>query len=142
MQNPIYRIVYVSSAVKPFDKAELLDLMRKACGKNQLLGLTGMLLYKDGSFIQLLEGEQSVVRELYRRIIGDPRHSAATLVMEEEVPERLFSDWSMGFRDLSDPDVQSTPGYSQFMNTRRFTEDFGEDPTGCLQLLSLFRSGL
>lgn len=58
MQNPIYRIVYVSSAVKPFDKAELLDLMRKACGKNQLLGLTGMLLHKDGSFIQLLEGEQ------------------------------------------------------------------------------------
>ena len=139
MHNSIHRIVYVSSANGLFDKTALLDLLNKARDNNRRLNVTGMLLYKDGDFIQLLEGERGAVQALYRTIAGDPRHSGTILILEEDVPERIFSDWSMGFRDLSDPDVQSTPGYSQFMNSREVAEGFGQDPAECLELLRLFR---
>ena len=142
MKGPLYRIVYLSSATNLFDKPALLDLLRKAREKNQILGVTGMLLYKDGDFMQLLEGERATVKALYRTIAGDSRHSGTTLILEEDAPERLFSDWSMGFRDLSDPDVQATPGFSQFMNSRRVADGFGDNPAASLELLRLFQPRL
>lgn len=96
-------------------------------------------LYKDGDFIQLLEGERTVVQALYQTIVKDPRHRGATMLLDGEADERMFSDWSMGFRDLSDPAVQATPGFSQFMNSRLVAERFADDPTGCLGLLALFK---
>ena len=142
MHNTIHRIVYVSSANGLFDKAALLDLLNKARDNNRRLDVTGMLLYKDGDFIQLLEGERTTVQALYRTIAGDPRHSGTILILEEDVPERIFSDWSMGFRDLSDPDVQATPGFSQFMNSRRVADGFGDNPAASLELLRLFQPRL
>ena len=61
------------------------------------------------------------------------------VLIEENSQTRLFPDWSMGFRDLSDPDVQAMLGFSQFRNTRRVVEGFGDDPADCLALLSLFQ---
>lgn len=138
-KNTIYRIVYVSAANQLFSKADLLALLTKAREKNQRLGITGLLLYKEGDFIQLLEGDKAAVKALYRTISADPRHSGSIIMLEDESDERLFSDWSMGFRDLSDPEVQATPGFSQFMNTRLVPESFADDPGGCLKLLALFK---
>ena len=139
MPTPIYRVVYVSAASELFSKSALLELLSKAREKNNRLGVTGMLLYKDGDFIQLLEGERTVVQALYQTILRDPRHHGATMLLDGEADARMFSDWSMGFRDLSDPAVQATPGFSQFMNSRLVAERFADDPTGCLGLLALFK---
>lgn len=87
----------------------------------------------------MLEGERTVVQALYQTIVKDPRHRGATMLLDGEADERMFSDWSMGFRDLSDPAVQATPGFSQFMNSRLVAERFADDPTGCLGLLALFK---
>lgn len=135
----MYRIVYVSAAVNPFSKSALLELLTKASEKNQRLGVTGLLLYKDGDFIQMLEGERTVVEELFKKIGDDRRHARVIVLIEGETDERLFKDWSMGFRDLSDPEVQATPGFSQFMNTPLVPDSFSNDPSGCLDLLSLFK---
>lgn len=137
--TPIYRLVYLSAASELFSKAELLALLERARENNQRLGITGILLYRDGDIIQVLEGERAVVTALYRKILNDPRHTRATLMFEGESDTRLFSEWSMGFRDLSDPAVQAMPGFSQFMNTRLVAERFADDPSGCLYLLSQFR---
>lgn len=135
----IHRLVYLSAATELLSKPDLLNLLNKARQKNLSLGVTGLLLYKDGDFIQLLEGERDAVKALYQTILQDRRHRGATLILEEEAETRLFADWSMGFRDLSDPAVQATPGFSQFMNTRRVSERIEHDPSGCLTLLSLFK---
>lgn len=135
----MHYIVYVSAATKPFSKSELLELLAKARENNQRLGVTGLLLYKDGDFIQLLEGEASAVKALFSTIQRDSRHACSTVLTEGEAEGRLFSDWSMGFRDLSDPEVQATPGYSQFMNTPLVAESFANDPQGSMTLLSLFK---
>lgn len=135
----MYRLVYVSAATVPFAKADLLALLAKAREKNQAQGITGMLLYKDGDFLQLIEGERAAVKALFDVIKMDPRHNGTIVVEEEETDERVFDSWSMGFRDLTDPEVQKLPGYSQYMNTPLIAERLSKHPSAALQLLSMFK---
>lgn len=132
-------LVYVSSAVKPFSTSELAELLAKAREKNTRLGITGMLLYQDGNFMQALEGEEDAVRQLYNTINRDVRHHGTIVLLEEQINKRQFSDWSMGFRNLNDKDVQDLPGFSPFMNKSLKADYYRHDPTGCLRLLALFR---
>lgn len=134
-------LVYVSSAVRPFSRSELVTMLNKARLSNEKLGITGMLLYQDGNFIQVLEGEEAVVRQLYDKISRDPRHRDKIVIDEGTLDTRHFGDWSMGFRNLDDADVQALPGFSQFMNKPLNVVDFKDDPTGCWSLLNLFRAG-
>jgi len=135
----MYRLVYVSAAVGSPTRADLLALLAKAREKNHRLGITGLLLFKDGDFIQLLEGERPAVREVFDAIQADPCHSGVIVLLEGEAHGRLFADWSMGFRDLADPEVRAMPGFSPYMKTPLVAESFGPDPSGCLELLSLFK---
>jgi hypothetical protein len=137
----MFHLVYVSSAAKPFSQDELVDLLVKARAKNSRLGITGMLLYKGGNFIQLLEGEEAVVHQLFATICQDPRHLGVIVLLDEPAGEPLFGDWSMGFRDLADAEVQALPGFTPFMNLSLGVEAFKDDPGGCTELLKLFRSG-
>jgi hypothetical protein len=129
----------MSSAVKKFNNDELVELLYKAREKNLRLGITGMLLYKDGNLIQALEGDKSVVLNLYATIKADPRHGWKIILLEEEIEKPVFGNWSMGFRNLSDPHVQELPGYTGFMNNTLNFERFKDDPSGALELLELFR---
>ena len=136
----VFHLVYVSAATHPLDKADLLQMLREARERNQQLGVTGLLLYKDGDFIQLLEGDKATVKALFQDSIRkDPRHRNIQVLIEDEAPKRLFADWSMGFRNLADPVVQMTPGFSQFMNTPLRRTNLQQDACGHLWLLTLFK---
>jgi hypothetical protein len=104
----------------------LLDQSRE---KNTRLGITGLLLYKDGAFMQVLEGEDLCVENLYSTIEKDPRHRACTLLRWEVIKERCFPAWSMGFKDLQNVEIQRTPGYSPFMNEPLTSTNFQADPS-------------
>jgi hypothetical protein len=104
-------------AVTPFDSAALQELLITSRRNNLQLGLTGMLLYRDGEFMQVLEGEQATVQTMYARIARDPRHQRITTILEGPTDARHFPDWSMGFRDLDDPAVAALPGYSLLLDT-------------------------
>jgi hypothetical protein len=132
----------MSSASRPFSEADLIKLLHKARLNNASLNVTGMLLYKEGNFLQLLEGEKQVVMDLYEFIKTDTGHYGATLLDKAEISERLFGDWSMGFRNLQDQAVQALPGYNQFMNTEFNLDTFANDPHGCLDLFKLFRDNM
>ena len=134
----MYRLLYLSAATELFSKAQLVDLLSKARLKNQDLGVTGILLYKDGDFLQLIEGERTAVERLYSKIKADPRHTEITVLLAQECTERLFSDWSMAFRDLTDPELKKTPGYSDFMNTPLMSQRFKDHPDDGLKLVALF----
>jgi hypothetical protein len=95
-------LVYSSVAAKPFSRAELLDLLQHAREKNARLGITGILLYKKGSFMQALEGEESAVRALYAAIRTDPRHRQVVTLADLPIAQPRFSDWSMGFENLDE----------------------------------------
>jgi len=138
----MFHLVYVSSASQPFTKPELHALLEQARQKNGILGVTGMLLYKDGNFMQVLEGEQEVVTKLAGTIKPDPRDRGVLVLLTGTSEQRFFPDWSMGFRDLADQKAAKTPGYTDFMNTPLTGTEFSQDPTRCMKLLLLFKKSM
>ncbi|MGE5148260.1 MAG: BLUF domain-containing protein [Candidatus Eiseniibacteriota bacterium] len=100
MSKPIFHLIYVSTAIELIDQPELEALLDEARANNRRLGVTGMLLYDDGNFMQALEGEEATVRMLAERIRRDTRHGDMSVVMEYTSPAREFPGWDMAFRQL------------------------------------------
>src|ERR1700761_2224564 len=110
----MFSLVYISSAVKLFSDEQLRELLEQSRIKNLRLEITGMLLYKEGSFMQALEGARENVLEVMRSIRVDPRHESLVILLEQEHPQRHFPDWSMGFRKYNPDDEILLPGYTDF----------------------------
>ncbi len=89
------------------DLRALLDQSRRANAEN---GITGVLLYRNGYFLQLLEGPDQAVRQKMDTIRHDPRHTKVTVLLEELIEERQFPEWTMGY-PADDTDVEQAPGY-------------------------------
>lgn len=138
----MFHIVYASSALQPFTTPELQTLLEQARQKNAKLGLTGILLYKEGNFMQVLEGEKEAVTKLAAIIERDPRHKGLLTLLRGTSEERLFPNWTMGFRDLADDHAAKTPGYCDFMNTPLTDAEFSRDPNRCMKLLLLFKKNM
>jgi hypothetical protein len=138
----MFHVVYVSSSTQLFTKSDLQTLLHKARDKNTQLDLTGMLLYKDGNFMQVLEGKEEVVTKLVEIIKRDTRHKGFLELLRGTSEQRMFPNWSMGYRDLSDKDVVKTLGYSDFMNTPLTGTEFSQDPNRCMKLLLLFKKNM
>ncbi len=103
-------LVYSSTAVRPFSEDDLTGLLHQARAKNVRLGITGLLLYKNGTFMQALEGEESKVRALYATIRADPRHHHIVTLVDLPIAQPRFADWSMGFENLDDIALESLTG--------------------------------
>ncbi len=103
----LYHLIYQSRAVTPFTDAELAALLLCCRTNNRQLHVTGLLLHApDGRFLQILEGEEADVRQLYyEHILSDPRHYQCQVLGEGSCAERSFADWSMGFRLASAADL-------------------------------------
>lgn len=92
----LVRLMYCSRAATGIDQEELSSLLRQSRPANAQAGITGMLCYSEGLFIQVIEGGRSAVNALYNRVISDPRHADVTLLVFEEISERRFAGWTMG----------------------------------------------
>ena len=137
----MFHLIYLSSATNLFSAEELKELLRVSRINNSLLDVTGMLLYRDGNFLQVLEGdEEETVRGLYAKILRDPRHKGTIVVLAEEIPQREFSEWSMGFRELNAQDEPGIEGYSDFLNGDWTVSQMpNELLSKCRRLLNMFR---
>ncbi len=92
----LVRLMYASRAVASVDQEELFAIVRKSKANNPSLGVTGVLCFSEGIFLQALEGGRSAVNKLYNRIATDSRHTQVELLSYEEIGERRFAGWSMG----------------------------------------------
>lgn len=135
----LFQIVYSSTAAKAFDRAELMELLKGSVQRNARAGITGLLLYKDGAFMQALEGEEETVIKLFSKINRDPRHHHVIPLMHEPIERRHFPNSAMAFRDLETPELRSLPGYSEFLNTPLDGELLRNDLARCQRLLLLFK---
>jgi hypothetical protein len=109
-------IVYVSAAVTPFTEEDLAALLAESRVNNAAAGVTGMLLYRDGQFMQALEGEEAGVRSIYDIVTADERHDQIRTILEEQITTRRFPQWTMGFRLLTDDSIRGIPGYNNFFH--------------------------
>lgn len=96
----LQRIVYVSRAVYALKDSELNDILATARPFNRQAGITGVLFYKNGSFLQVLEGDSERLHALLSRIKRDRRHTRMRIVSTLPIAEREFADWEMGFANL------------------------------------------
>ena len=108
------QLSYISSAVEPFTTQELLGLLQACREGNASKGVTGMLLYGNGTFLQVLEGEEKVIDGLIERIRKDPRHTDLHILHRHPIERRQYSDWSMGFKRISDRELQGVEGLRDF----------------------------
>ena len=121
---------------------ELLSMLSSFRAANVLHDITGMLLYHNGDFMQLLEGSEQDVQTLLKNIESDLRHHTVTVVMREGISERHFPHWSMAFRDLAAPSWTSSPGFSEFLNMPFHAIPFWRTPDKCQELMLIFRAEL
>ena len=110
----MFHLVYTSRAVSAPSNTDLLAQLLVYREKNIRLGITGLLLYKQGEFMQALEGDEPAVRSLFSTIGKDPRHERIHLLTTLEVPRRQFPQWSMGFKNLDEIDISKVPGYTPY----------------------------
>ena len=137
----ITQLVYASAATVEFSSEDLDTLLEGARKNNATLGVTGMLLFKDGSFFQVLEGEADVVKALYDKISLDKRHNNVLMLSNQIIEERNFGEWSMGFvRDQKE--IQQLPGFVDFFASSHTTfVDLQGDSKRINQILDGFRRG-
>lgn len=105
---------YISSAAQPMTTEQLLALLQQCLANNAGDGVTGILLYGNGTFLQALEGEADVVDRLYEKIQRDPRHTNVTLLTRRTIERRQYAEWSMGFKRVSDHELQQIEGLRDF----------------------------
>ncbi|MCG6115448.1 MAG: BLUF domain-containing protein [Mesorhizobium sp.] len=96
----VYQLLYVSGAAGAVTDADIEQILTVSRKNNATRGVTGMLIYADGAFIQVLEGEETDVKETARRIQGDRRHRNYMVLCEQRAETRAFADWQMGFKRL------------------------------------------
>jgi hypothetical protein len=101
-----------------------------------------MLLFKDGNFMQVLEGPEAAVRATHARIVSDPRHSGLITLLQGPVAARSFGGWSMAFRNLNDSAAHTIAGYDDFLNTPLTDARFTHDPTAAQRLLQVFKRSM
>ncbi|MBX9794234.1 MAG: BLUF domain-containing protein [Burkholderiaceae bacterium] len=97
----LVRLMYASRAADSVNQNELVSILKKSKANNADIGVTGVLCFSAGIFLQVLEGGRSQVSALYNRIANDTRHHDVVLLSYEEVDERRFAGWSMGRANLS-----------------------------------------
>lgn len=124
-----YTLVYISSATKEFSESDLIDLLNVSRRNNILDDVSGMLLYRNGQFMQALEGEKSKVEALFKKISSDDRHNEIVTLARKNIVERVFSNWSMGFENLSGNALSEIEGYSDFIDVAFQDEQFRQYET-------------
>ena len=110
--------------------------------KNKLHNITGMLLCANNGVLQVLEGEDACVSELYRSIELDKRHNEIFLLSKTEVTKRQFASWDMGFRRLNETEISNSRMAAEVFNADRNEISNRVAPGPALAMLVLFGQGI
>jgi len=117
------RVTYISQEASPLSADALLGLLSQCHQNNVARGLTGMLLFGNGTFLQSLEGERAVVDALMQKIAQDPRHTAMKVLKQDTISERQYADWSMGFDRVTEKTLAEIPGLRD-LGLRNFNVEY------------------
>jgi hypothetical protein len=109
----MHQLVYVSTARWTMSNDDLNDILDTSRRNNRNNRITGLLLYIDQGFLQVLEGPEASIKETYHgHIVHDRRHTALRILTERETDRRLFAGWSMGFDRLSPDQARNADAFA------------------------------
>lgn len=116
----MYQLIYLSTATRLMEEKDLADLLEESRRNNLDHQITGLLLYLDGTFIQVIEGEEEKIRTLISNIIDDERNKDLQILNEDEIESRHFHGWSMGFLKIPVRELSKLEGFASI----RHADDF------------------
>ena len=93
----LVQIIYASRTCRSLDQGEIIDILRKSQAKNQKNKISGLLLYCNGQFLQLIEGPEKAVNELFDTISNDSRHNGIEIIHKTNVESMVMPTWAMGY---------------------------------------------
>jgi Sensors of blue-light using FAD len=129
----MFELIYISKAKPNLSDDDINNILETSREFNLKHGITGCLLYHNHEFIQILEGQKKVIKDLYTNIWADDRHYDVNLLSEGEKEHREFKTWNMAYHELSVDERQK-------MSKKLFTNDFialselAEKPTPAIKL--------
>ena len=132
----IIQSVYTSAAVQPMPKSKLYKILVDSRVSNKLADVTGLLVYVDGTFLQVLEGEQEVVSALLEKISKDPRHTDVKVVYKTGVERRTFNAWQMAYVSPSPKELATWAGLSDTTTIDSTLKTLESEPTRFPSVLS------
>ncbi len=124
-----------------FSNDDLRQILQTSRHNNETRQISGILLYKGGNVMQVLEGAPDSVLPLFAKISKDPRHKNVIILAEGPIRSREFDGWHMGFVNFDDMSEEDLEGYSSFLTEDGFDANFiKSSPTQAYVLLSNFKS--
>jgi hypothetical protein len=129
-----YQIIYSSESATPMQQDDLEEILVHARGSNAKSGITGALVYVEGIFLQILEGEKGRIEELMVKISRDVRHETVTVLRAAEQPMPDFGDWKMAYVSATAEHVAKWAGLSGTSSVPEVVDDLREDPLRAAQL--------
>ena len=138
---PLAQILYASAAKFKLSERELDALLRTSAERNLGNGITGLLLYSDGNFMQVLEGEADVVEATYQRIAQDPRHHLLYRLGTQAIDQREFSAWHMGLVRLSPQEALTHPALVAVGWRGLDPEQIAAEPGSAFKVMRTFSQG-
>lgn len=135
---PLVQVIYVSSTAGELHADELQSLLLHSRRNNARDGITGMLLYAEGSILQVLEGPADAVDRTYEKIERDDRHRGLIRLVRREISEREFGDWSMALARPNRYDLGAEPDVQDLLDRTRGFATLKEG--AAKRLLERFRS--
>lgn len=131
----MHNIVYISAAVRPFLRDELTELLLECRLNNRKEGITGLLMYHDQQFFQVLEGAIDKLEGIYKKICSDHRHRGIVTLQKGRSAQRHFAQWEMALVELSN---SSDLFQGQFVNLCRLREHQSYEELNADPVVSVF----
>jgi FAD-dependent sensor of blue light len=136
----LYTVLYTSHAIMDFDRYDHNSLLAQSRYKNKQLEITGMLLYAGKRYIQVLEGEKNKVLSLFSEIQKDTRHYEVRILLQKDIPEREFVDWTMGYKMINKDEYHNIPGLNIFLDNVDNLSESSNLESEAYKLLCHFRN--
>jgi len=121
----LVRMIYVSKPVEEVDSDVLESILGTAQINNTEHDLTGLLVFDDQHYLQVIEGGRMKVSQLLGNLYKDPRHTDLLVLDFDYISQRQFPDWSMQFVPVVDVtrDVLLRHGVSSKFDPYNFSKD-------------------
>ena len=129
----LHQLIYASAALPAMTPKEFAAIARHAAQNNKILDVTGILLFSQGTILQVLEGSKDTISMLFDRIKHDPRHSSVMKLIFREINAREFLTWSMGFAEMAS---EHTPELSFLLTRDSLSEALPDTPSAELRILT------
>jgi hypothetical protein len=124
----LHQLVYSSAPAQNFMQSHLHMILRHARQKNKLRNVTGLLVFVDNTFLQVLEGEETEVKNVFDKIKSDHRHKDIKLLSDSPIQTRAFENWEMAYATTTAKEMANWAGLHNTTTVKKVLEHITQNP--------------